>query len=752
MAGRIVVRALHHVNSAEGILSSGSNGIGDVQGGQRVAKDGEGLPEDEMKKLSEMLLPPALAAALLAPLALAQDSIPQPPEAKKVQHVTQVNGVTLKDNYFWLRDKKDPDVMKYLQAENAYTEEVMKPTREFQESLYKEMLSHMKQTDLSVPVRQGRYYYYSRTEEGKQYPYQCRRMGSMDAPEEILLDLNELAEGHSFLGLGEFKVSDDGNLLAYSVDTTGYMQYTLSVKDLRTGQTLGEHIERADSVVWASDNKTIFYTTEDAVSKRVDRFWRHAVGAAGSDLLYEEKDELFDLDVKRSLDRKMILVESEAKTSREYRYLSADNPNGRLKIVVPRENGHEYDVNYYQGEFYITTNKNAKNFRVVTAPVSDPSEKNWKSFIDHNPKIKIEGLETFAGHLVVSEREGGLEYLRIIDMKTKQSHRIATDESDYDIAIGDNREFDASVVRFNYQSMVTPLSVYDYDLNTHERKLLKQQEVPGGYDASRYEDKRIWAVARDGTKVPISVVYKKGVRFDGAAPMLLYGYGSYGDSLDPTFSSSRLALLDRGVIYAVAYVRGGGELGEDWRDAGRMMSKLNTFYDFIDCAEYLVKNKYTSSDRLVIKGRSAGGLLMGAVTNMRPDLFKAVIAQVPFVDVINTMLDASLPLTTSEYIEWGNPREKPAFEYLIRYSPYDNVAAKNYPAMLVEVSLNDSQVPYWEGAKLVAKLRATKTDKNLLLLKANLGAGHGGSSGRYDALHETAFDYAYALRQMGITK
>ena len=577
-------------------------------------------------------------------------------------------------------------------------------------------------------------------------------MESVDAPEEILLDLNKLAEGHSFLGLGEFDVSDDGNLLAYSVDLTGYRQYTLYLKDLRTGQTLGEHIERVDSAAWASDNKTIFYTTEDAVSKRSDQFWRHMVGAAKSDLLYEEKDELFDLGVTRSLDKKMIFLESEAKTSHEYRYLAADNPNGQLKIVVPREGGHEYDVNYYEGQFYITTNKNAKNFRVVTAPVSDPSEKNWKSFIDHDPKVKIDGLQTFAGHLVVSEREGGLDYLRVIDMKTKQSHRIRTDESDYEISLGDNREFDTSVVRFEYQSMVTPLSVYDYDMNTHQRKLMKQQDVPGGYDASLYENKRIWAVARDGTKVPISIVYKKGVRIDGTAPMLLYGYGSYGISLGPTFESNRLALLDRGVIYAIAYIRGGGELGEEWRDDGRMMSKLNTFNDFIDCAEYLVKNKYTSSDRLVIQGRSAGGMLMGGVTNMRPDLFKAVIAQVPFVDVINTMLDASLPLTTGEYTEWGNPNEKPAFDYMIRYSPYDNVAAKNYPAMLVEVSLNDSQVPYWEGAKLVAKLRATKTDKNVLLLKANLGAGHGGSSGRYDALHEAAFDYAYALWQMGITK
>jgi oligopeptidase B len=706
-----------------------------------------------MMKISETLFRPALAAALLAVAAVAQDANHmQPPIAKKIPHVTHVNGTTLEDNYFWLRDRKDPDVMKYLEAENTYTEQVMKPAKDFQDSLFKEMLSHLKQTDLTVPVRQGRYLYYSRTEEGKQYPYVCRKPDSANAAEEILLDLNKLAEGHSFLGLGETEVSDDGNLLAYSTDTSGYRQYTLSVKDLRTGKTLGEHIERVDSVAWASDNKTLFYTTEDPVSKRVNQFWRHAVGAAKSDLIFEEKDELFDLNAGRSLDKKIIFLESEAKTSHEYRYLEADHPAGQFRIVVPREPGHEYDVEHYEDDFYITTNKDAKNFRVVTAPVDDPSEKNWKPFIDHDPKIKIDGLEPFAGHIVVSEREGGLTYLRIIDMVTKQSHRLATDESDYDLTLGDNREFNTSILRFNYQSMVTPLSVYDYDMNMRERKLLKRQEVPGGYDAGRYEDKRIWAVARDGTKVPISIVYKKGVPFDGSAPMLLYAYGSYGISMSPTFSANRLALLDRGVIFAQAYIRGGGELGEEWRDDGRMMTKLNTFYDFIDCAEYLVKNKYTSSDRLVIQGASAGGMLMGAVTNMRPDLFKAVIAKVPFVDIMNTMLDASLPLTTGEYIEWGNPNEKAAFDYMIRYSPYDNVAAKNYPAMLVEVSLNDSQVPYWEGAKLVAKLRAMKTDKNVLLLKANLGAGHGGASGRYDALHETAFDYAFALTQMGVTK
>jgi oligopeptidase B len=700
-------------------------------------------------RLSLMYLPP-LVATLVVPAVLAQNVAVQPPAAKKVPHETTIHGQTLHDDYFWLREKENPDVIKHLEAENAYTEAVMAPTKALQETLYKEMLGRIKQTDLSVPTRIGDYVYYSRTEEGKQYPYRCRRKGSMSGAEEILLDLNALSEGHSYLGLNAFTVSDDGNWLAYSIDTTGYRQYTLSVKDLRTGKTSTEAIERTGSVVWATDNRTLFYTTEDAVSKRSDKFFRHVVGSPGSDLMYEEKDELFDVGAGRSLDKKMIFLLSYAKTSREARYLPADTPTADLKIVLPREPGHEFDVDHYRGEFYITTNKGAKNYRVVTAPIADPSEKNWKPFIDHKPGLKIEGVSFFANHVVVSEREGGLDYLRVIDMKTRASHRIATTESDYTLALAANPEFETATIRFSYQSMVTPAATYEYDLNTKHRTLLKQQEVLGGYDPSKYEARRIWAVARDGTKVPISIVAKKGIKLDGKAPMLLYAYGSYGASMQPTFSSGRLSLLDRGVIYALAYIRGGGELGEEWRDAGRMTQKMNTFTDFIDCADYLVKNKYTASDRLVIQGGSAGGLLMGAVANMRPDLFKAIVAQVPFVDVINTMMDASLPLTTSEYIEWGNPNNKEEFGYMMRYSPYDNVKAQKYPAMMVQVSLNDSQVPYWEGAKFAAKIRALKTDSNPLIVKANMGAGHGGSSGRYDALRETAFTYAFMLWQMGL--
>ena len=701
-----------------------------------------------MKK-RDLVLCASLSAMLATATVIAQQA--QPPVAGKKPHTTRLHGLALQDDYFWLREKSNPEVIKYLEAENAYTEAVLGSTKPFQEALYNELLGRIKQTDLSVPTKIGGYLYYSRTQEGKQYSYMCRRKGNMSGPEEILLDLNALAEGHKFLGLGGYVVSDDGNWLAYSTDTTGYRQYTLHVKDLQRGKTLAENIERVGSIVWATDNKTLFYTTEDPVSKRSDKFWRHTVGAAGSDLLYQEQDELFDVGAGRSLDRAVVFLGSYAKTSTEFRYLPAATPTAALKVVLPREPGHEHDVDHYRGVFYITTNRNAKNFRVVTAPMADPSEKNWKPFIDHNPAVKINAVSFFAKHIVVSEREGGLTQLRVLDPDTRQSYRIPTEEPDFTISLGANPEFDTATIRFNYQSMVTPSSVYDYDVPTRKQTLLKRTEVLGGYDPSRYEAQRIWAVARDGVKVPISIVHKKGVALDGNAPLLLYGYGSYGASGSPTFSSNRLSLLDRGVIYASAYIRGGGELGEEWREQGRMLKKITTFEDFIDSAEYLVKNKYTSTSKLVIQGGSAGGLLVGAVVNMRPDLFKAVVAQVPFVDVINTMLDASLPLTTSEYLEWGNPNEKPAFDYMMKYSPYDNIKAVNYPAMLVQISLNDSQVPYWEGAKFAARLRATKTDRNPLLLKTNMGAGHGGASGRYDALRETAFTYTFVLWQMGVS-
>ncbi|HSK64746.1 MAG TPA: S9 family peptidase [Pyrinomonadaceae bacterium] len=676
----------------------------------------------------------------------------KPPMAEKKSKTTNIHDEQLIDEYFWLREKTNPAVLAHLQAEEAYTESVMKPTAALQEKLYKEMLGHIKQTDINVPYRWGNYFYYTRTEEGKQYPIWCRRKGSLDAPEEIVIDQNELAKGQKFMSLGMFMPSDDGNLLAYSTDNTGYRQFTLQIKDLRTGELLPERVERINYLSWATDNKTFFYVTEDAVTKRNDKFFRHVLGTDKHDLLYEEKDELFDIGAGRSLDKEVIFLESFSKTSTEVRYLPANDPNASLKVILPRQPEHEYDVNHRGGLFYIRTNKNAKNFRIVTAPVNDPSEKNWKEFVAHKPAVKIEGINLFANHAVLSQWENGLQQLEIVDFKTNKRKRIEFPEPVYATFLSQNREFNTPVVRYSYNSLVTPNSTFDYDMNTGKSTLLKQQEVPGGFDRTNYKAERLFAAASDGTKIPMSVVYRKNVKLDGSAPLLLYGSGSYGYAIPPTFSSNRLSLLDRGVIFVIGHIRGGGELGEEWRQAGRMMNKLNTFTDFIACAEALVKMKYTSSDRLVIEGGSAGGLLMGAVSNMRPDLFKAVISHVPFVDVLNTMLDATLPLTTSEYIEWGNPNDKPAYEYMKKYSPYDNIARKNYPATLVKVSLNDSQVPYWEGAKLVAKLRALKTDNNPLLLKVNFGAGHGGASGRYDALREAAFDQAFILWQVGLAE
>ncbi|MDQ4120216.1 MAG: S9 family peptidase [Acidobacteriota bacterium] len=681
----------------------------------------------------------------------------KPPVPAKKPKVTEINGVRLEDNYSWMRSDKDPktgkvrpEVEEYLLAENAYTESVMKPYEALTNSLYDEMLGRIKQTDTNVPYRYGEYEYYTRTEEGKQYPIFARRkIGSNK--EEITLDQNKLAEGYKFYSIGAYSISDDGNLLAFSSDNTGYRQYTLQIKDLRTGQILPDKIERVTSVVWANDNKTLFVGTEHEKTKRSDSFWRYTIGGK-PELLYEEKDELYDVFANRSRDKKMILLTSFAKTMREVRYIPADQPNAELKVILPREKDHEYSVDFDEGKFYITTNKGAKNFRVVVAPMNDPSEKNWKEFIAHNPKVKIEDITFFADHGVVIERENGLEYLRIVDKKSGKSHRIDTPEPVYTMGLGANPEYNLKRIQYVYNSFVTPPSTFEYDLNTKERKLLKQMPVLGGYDAKQYEVQRVWVTARDGVKVPVAIVYKKGVKFDGSAPMLLYSYGSYGVSIPPTFSSARLSLLNRGMIYALASIRGGGELGEEWREQGRMFKKMNTFNDFIDVADYFVKNKYTSSERLVIQGGSAGGLLMGAVVNMRPDLFKASIAQVPFVDVMNTMLDEDLPLTTSEFIEWGNPKEKEAFEYMMKYSPYDNIKRQNYPNMLIEVSLNDSQVPYWEGAKFAAKIREMKTNDAQILLKTNMGAGHGGASGRYDALKETAFRYAYILSQVGLAK
>ena len=679
------------------------------------------------------------------------------PVAKKVPKVLKIHGYEVIDNYAWLRDrsdKKDPEVIKYLEENNKYTESFMGQHQPFADALYKEMLARIKQTDTSVPYKLGDYWYFNRTEEGKQYPTYLRSRTHDGKDAEVLLDQNEMAKGFKYFAISNFSPSDDGNLLAFATDTTGYRQYTLQIKDLRTGKVLPDKIERVTSIAWSNDGKYLFVGQEDAVSKRSDRILRHDVGTSDkNELIFEEKDVLFNVGVGRSRDRKMIFIGSEAKTMGEARYLSADNPTGQFKILAPRREGHEYFPDFDNGEFYIRTNKNAENFKVVRAPANDPQEANWKDYIPYNADVKIEGIDFFKDHAVVSEVENGIEYLRVMDRKSKRaSTRIETPESVYAMGLAGNPEYDTPSIRYSYASMITPQSTYEYDLAARKSTLLKQQEIPSGYDKSQYETHRVWAIARDGVKVPILVVMKKGTKLDGSAPMLLYAYGSYGASMTPSFSTARLSLVDRGMIYAIAQIRGGGELGEKWRLGGRMYTKMNTFTDFVDSAKWLVANKYTSSDRLVIQGGSAGGLLMGSVVNMSPETFHAVIAQVPFVDVMNTMLDASLPLTSEEWIEWGNPNEKKAWDYMVQYSPYDNVKAQNYPNMLIEISLNDSQVPYWEGAKWAAKLRDMKTDKNVILLKTNMGAGHGGSSGRYDRLKEVAFDYAYALTQVGITR
>jgi oligopeptidase B len=680
------------------------------------------------------------------------------PVARKVPKVLKIHGYEITDNYAWLRDrneKKDASIIEYLTAENAYTESFMGQHQPFADALYKEMLSRIKQTDLSVPVRMGEYWYFNKTEEGKQYPTFLRSKTKDGANPEVLLDQNEMAKGFKYFAIGAFEPSDDGNMLAFSTDTTGYRQYTLQFKDLRTGKILPDKIERVTSTEWSPDGKYFFYSQEDPVSKRDDKVFRHTVGTTGPDtLVFEEKDVLFSLGIGRSRDKKMFFLNSGAATMNEVRYLPADNPLGEWKMLSPRREAHEYFATFDSGEFYVLTNKDAENFKVVKAPAGDPSEANWKDFIAHRPAVKVDNISFFNGYAVVSEVENGLEYLRVMDRRTKRADlRIPTDENVYTMGLGNNPEYDTPVVRYNYASMVTPNSTYEFDLAKRTRELIKQQEIPSGHDKTKYETTRVWATARDGVKVPISILMKKGTKLDGDAPMLLYAYGSYGASMTPNFSTSRLSLVDRGMIYAIAHIRGGSELGEKWRQDGRMFKKMNTFNDFVDSAKWLIKNEYTSADKLVIQGGSAGGLLMGVVVNQAPQLFKAVIAQVPFVDVMNTMIDDTLPLTTGEWIEWGNPRDdKKAWDYMSTYSPYDNVKAQNYPNMLIEISLNDSQVPYWEGAKWAAKLREMKTDNNIILLKTNMGAGHGGSSGRYDRLKEVAFDYAYALTQVGITK
>ena len=685
----------------------------------------------------------------------AQEQPPKPPVAKKVPKTTQIHGYTETDDYAWLADKTktDKDMLAYLKAETDYAEAMMASTKGFQESLYKEMLARIKETDENVPYKNGAYFYYTRTEQGKQYPIYCRKKGSLTASEEVTIDMNEMAKGLDYFSIGAYNISEDGHLLAFTTDTTGFRQYNLFVKDLRTGKISDKLAERVVSVSWANDNKTLVYTQEDATTKRPHKVFRTALGGGKDELIYEEKDELYRVFSGKTRSKGYIVLYVASSTTSEMRYLSADQPNGELKLVSPRKEGHEYYLDHIGQTFYIRTNDKGKTFRLVTAPVGDPQIANWKEVIPNRKEVMLEDVDCYADHFIAVERENALTKFNFHDLKSGKSHYLEFPEPVYVANVGQNAEFNTTGFRFNYESFITPGSVFDYDVKTRQRELKKQQPVLGGYDPKLYESKRIQATASDGTKVPISLVYKKDLKLDGKRPLLMEGYGSYGYPNDVDFSSNRLSLLDRGVIYAMAHIRGGGDLGKEWHDQGKMMVKKNTFTDFIACAEHLVKEKYTSTDRLVITGGSAGGLLMGAVTNMRPDLFKAVVSYVPFVDVMNTMLDASLPLTVGEYLEWGNPNEKAAYDYMRSYSPYENLEKKAYPTMLVRTSLNDSQVMYWEPAKYVARLRSLKTDNNLLLFKVKMEpGGHGGASGRYDRLKDTAFDYAFMLGQFGIAK
>ncbi|HUK81557.1 MAG TPA: S9 family peptidase [Verrucomicrobiae bacterium] len=677
-------------------------------------------------------------------------SVTQPPVAKKIPHITTLHGDRLVDNYYWLRKRNSPAVLAYLKAEDAYTDWFMKSTGPLQEALYKEMIARVQETDTSVPYRDGDYFYYHRTEEGKQYPVYCRKRGSTNAVEEVTLDLNRLGEGQEFIELGVYEVSDDGNLLAYSLDTTGLEVFTLYIKNLQTGELLAERIPRVDSVAWAADNKTLFYVTEDA-AKRAYRLWRHALGATSDTLLYEEKDALFTLGLGRSRSKEYVFVESASKTSSEVRYLRADEPTSAFKLIAPRTKDHEYDVDHSGDLFYIRTNDKGRNFRLVTAPVTNPGRENWKEIVPCRDDVVLDDVELFAKQFVLLERENGLPRLRVVDIGTGESHVIEVPEVDCALDVEDNAEFNSTMFRYGFESLRTPHTIYDYDVTTLTSTLLKQRPVKG-YNPDDYQVERLFATASDGTRIPISLVYCKGIQRDGSNPLLLDGYGAYGIPNDVWFSSNRISLLDRGVVYASAHVRGGGEFGRKWYDAGRLRNKRNTFTDFIACARFLIREGYTSKDHLAITGASAGGLTMGAVLNMRPDLFKVALVEVPFVDIVNTMLDESLPLTVGEFEEWGNPKNKADYEYMKGYSPYDKITPTNYPAMLVKSSLNDSRVMYWEPAKYVAKLRATKTDHNPLLFRIDLEpAGHNGRSGRYDALRELAFDYAFILTQLGIS-
>ncbi|MEC8253053.1 MAG: S9 family peptidase [Planctomycetota bacterium] len=680
-----------------------------------------------------------------------------PPVARRVHHENRWHGQVYEDDYYWLRNKEAPEVRAYLEAENAYTARRTAHLKPLEDRLYEELVARVQQTDQAVPVRLRGYHYYTRTVEGLQYPIRCRRRatdaGAYDpgAPEQVLLDQNAMAAGLDFLSIGDTCVSDDDDRYAYTTDVTGFRQYTLHVKELETGAEHRDLAERVTAVVWSADGETLFYVTEDAITKRSDKLWRLRVGGA-PELLFEELDELYRINVMRTRDHRYVLCGSTSTDTYEWRYLDAADPGGDFKVLLPREKGHRYSPTHRDGAWYLRTDKDALNFRVVRAPVDDPRPGGWVEVVPHRDDVFVDRFDVFADYAVVQEKQLGVTRFRVHDFASGSWREIAFPEAVYAASSGGNPEWTSTSYRIDYQSMVSPPCVFDYDLASLERELKKQREVHG-YDPARYETVRVYPEARDGAKIPVSLVYKKGTPRDGSAPMWLYGYGSYGASMPASFNSDRISLLDRGVVYAIAHIRGSRTLGEAWRRDGMLMKKKNTFYDFIDAAEGLIDAGWTSKARLLAEGGSAGGLLMGAVANLRPDLFCGIHSAVPFVDVMNTMMDSSMPLTVGEYLEWGNPNEKPAFDYMMSYSPYDNLEAKAYPATLVTTSFNDSQVMYWEPAKYVAKLRTLKTDDEELLLKTKLeAAGHGGASGRYDRWRDRAFEMAWMLTRAGVTQ
>ena len=669
------------------------------------------------------------------------------PSAAKKSHVTEIHGDLIHDDYFWLRDKDNPEVIEYLKAENAYTEQVLEPHAELRESLFQELKARIKEDDDSVPAKKDNYYYYSRVAAGKQYAIHCRKKGDLNSPEEIIIDENQLAEDRPYFSLGTFSVSPDHKLLAYSEDIDGSETYTLRIKNLETGELLPEQIENTFySLEWVNDNRTFYYTVLDE-SLRPYRLYRHTLGqpVEQDELIYEEQDSQFFVGCDKSRDDRYIFLETDGKITSEQYFVSADDPQGQFEIIAPRQKGHEYSAIHHEGYFYILTNDRAENFRVDRTLVSQPQQKYWQEFIPHDPDRLIEDIDEFKDYLIIDERYQGLSQLRVIELKSQAAHYIQFDDPTYLVFGSSNWEYETQTFRFGYTSLVQPMTVFEYDLKTRSKTILKQDRIPGGYDPDRYHSERIFAPSHDGVEIPISLVYRKDFKRDGTHPLYLYGYGSYGASIDPGFSPNQLSLLNRGFVYAIAHVRGGSEMGRHWYESGKFLQKKNTFLDFVGCAQHLIAENYTRAGNIAISGGSAGGLLVGATINLKPELFKAAIAHVPFVDVLNTMMDATLPLTPLEYDEWGNPADREFYRYIRSYSPYDNVEAKAYPHLLITAGLNDPRVTYWEPAKWTAKLRLLKTDNNLLLLKTNMDSGHAGSSGRYEYLKEVALEYTFLL-------